>query len=258
MSAHISWISIAPVKGLALIQLDEARLETYGVRENRRFHLISEDGRLLNGKPYGSAVQIRTEYDDAAGVLALHFPGGRTVTGEVSLGDPVTTVFYGRPVEGHLVTGPWTEALSDWAGATLRLVRPDEPGAGVDRGEGGAVSLVSIASLDALADAAGEEEVDARRFRMLLGIDGIGPHEEDAWLGRRVSVGEAVVVPRGNVGRCVVTTQNPETGHRDLDTLRVLKAYRGELETTEPLPFGVWGEVVEPGLVRVGDPVAVV
>jgi hypothetical protein len=35
----------------------------------------------------------------------------------------------------------------------------------------------------------------------------------------------------------------------------VLGTYRGEVETSEPLPFGVWGEVVEPGRVRLGDPV---
>jgi uncharacterized protein YcbX len=70
-----------------------------------------------------------------------------------------------------------------------------------------------------------------------------------------VRVGEAVVVPQGNVGRCAITTQNPETGHADLDTLKALAAYRSDIETTEPLPFGVHAAVVEPGAVRLGDPV---
>ena len=51
------------------------------------------------------------------------------------------------------------------------------------------------------------------------------------------------------------TRQDPDTGAPDLDTLRVLGEYRGEVETTERLPFGVWGEVVEPGHVRLGDAV---
>ena len=71
------------------------------------------------------------------------------------------------------------------------------------------------------------DEVDERRFRMNFGIDGLGEHEEDGWLGRRVRLGEAVVVPQGNVGRCAVTTQNPDTGAPDLDTLKALAAYRG-------------------------------
>ena len=32
---------------------------------------------------------------------------------------------------------------------------------------------------------------------MHFGIDGLEPHAEDAWLGRRVAIGEAVVVPQG-------------------------------------------------------------
>ncbi len=95
--------------------------------------------------------------------------------------------------------------------------------------------------------------LDGRRFRMNFGIDGVPPHAEDGWLGRRVALGEAVVIPQGNVGRCVVTTQSPSSGQTDLDTLKALAAYRRDVETTEPLPFGVHAAVVEPGRVRVGD-----
>ena len=43
-----------------------------------------------------------------------------------------------------------------------------------------------------------------------------------------------------------------ETGVLDLPTLDVVRGYRGEVESTEPLPFGVWGEVLEPGSVAPG------
>jgi uncharacterized protein YcbX len=137
----------------------------------------------------------------------------------------------------------------------LRLVQPLEAGSGIDRGgeEAGAVTLLSQASLDRLAEVAAVDDVDGRRFRMNFGIDGLDEHEEDGWLGRRVRLGEAVVVPQGNVGRCAVTTQNPDTGMPDLDTLKALVAYRGEVETTEPLPFGVHAAVASAGRVRVGD-----
>jgi len=39
----------------------------------------------------------------------------------------------------------------------------------------------------------------------------------------------------------------------DLSTLDVVCGYRGEGESTEPLPFGVSGEVLEPGSVAPGD-----
>ena len=50
-----------------------------------------------------------------------------------------------------------------------------------------------------------------------------------------------------------MTTQNPDTGAPDLDTLKALASYRADAETTEPLPFGVYAAVAQPGRVRVGD-----
>jgi len=155
------------------------------------------------------------------------------------------------------VEGPWSEALSNWAGRPLRLVQ-SAPGAAVDRGRGH-VSLISRASLAELARAAGESiPVDGRRFRMLFEIDGCAPHEEDSWIERPVKIGEALVRLLGDVGRCAITTQNPETGAPDFDTLRAIDRYRSRTTNVagkEHIPFGVYGEVVEPGLVRVGDSV---
>jgi uncharacterized protein YcbX len=248
----VAWLSVAPVKALALVSRDEVQLERFGVAENRRFHLVDENGRLLNRKIVGELVQVRPAWDAVGDHLALTLPDGSVVESLVALGEPVTTSFYGRPVAGRLVEGPWADALSALAGRAVRLVRPDEPGAGVDRGSG-AVTLLSRASLDELAARAGADGVDERRFRMLIGVEGSRAHEEDEWLGREVRVGEAIVRPVGNVGRCAVTTQDPDSGIADLDTLGLLGEYRPE--GTERLPFGVFGEVVEPGRVRMGDPV---
>ncbi len=90
---------------------------------------------------------------------------------------------------------------------------------------------------------------------MLFTVDGVEAHAEDGWLGRDVAVGEAVVRPNGLVGRCAVTTHDPDTGTPTLDTLHVLRGYREDVPSDEPLPFGVWGEVVRPGRVAVGDAV---
>jgi MOSC domain-containing protein len=250
--ASVAWLHVAPVKGLAVVARDEIELERYGVEENRRFHLVDETGQLMNGKTLGMLMTVRPEWEAASRRLALTLPDGTRVESEVELGESLTTSFYGRPVRGTLVRGPWAEALSELAGRPLRLVSADELGVAVDRG-GAPISLLSTASLGELARHAGEPEVDPRRFRMLIGVDGCRAHEEDEWLGREVQVGEAVVRPLGNVGRCAVTTQDPDTGVPTLDTLRTLRSYRPE--GTEPLPFGVWGEVVEPGRVRVGDAV---
>jgi uncharacterized protein YcbX len=89
---------------------------------------------------------------------------------------------------------------------------------------------------------------------MTFEMDGVGPHEEDEWDGRRLRVGDAVLLVEAQVPRCVVTTQDPATGLRDFPTLSVIKRYRGVTEDGE-LPFGVYASVLEPGQARVGDPV---
>ena len=249
----VSWLAIAPVKGMALMHPEEIALERYGVADNRRFHVIDGDGRRYGQIRNGTLVRIVPSYDSGGDRLELRFPGGEIVAAEVALGEPVTTDFYGRPVRGRVVEGPWADAISAFAGRPLRLVKTDEPGAGVDR-ELGPVSMLSDASLDELARNTDRDGVDARRFRMLIGVGGCAPHEEDEWLGRLVRVGEAVVRLHEQVARCAITTQNPETGVPDFDTLREIPKYRG-LRDGKYVDFGVFGEVERPGRIRVGDPV---
>jgi MOSC domain-containing protein len=92
---------------------------------------------------------------------------------------------------------------------------------------------------------------------MLIEVDGIEAHEEDTWVGRRSRIGEALLEWGGHVGRCLTTSRDPESGRVDLATLDLLREYRADLDTTEPLPFGVYGSVVEPGVVRIGDRVTI-
>src|SRR5262245_50515278 len=121
----VRWISVAPVKGLALQQRDEVHVERSGVAEDRRFHLIAENGRLLNGKQCAPLVQVTPDWVEESGFLSLRFPDGTIVAGLVDLGDPVETNFYrSRDVSGRLVVGPWSEALSDFLGQPVRLVQP--------------------------------------------------------------------------------------------------------------------------------------
>lgn len=256
MTARVCWITVAPVKGMALVHRDEVVVESFGVHDNRRFHVIGEDGRLLNGKQLGELQQISPSWDEAAGALAFAFPDGSAVDGTIALGEPITTVFFGRPVEGRLVVGPWSEALTEFVGREIRLVQANAPGTAVDRGGAAGVTMLSTGSLEAMRTAAGiAEAVDPRRFRMLFGLEGIDAHEEDEWVDRRVRIGEVGVLVRGNVGRCIVTSRHPETGVRNLATLDVLAEYRDGVPTTEALPFGIWAKVEEPGVVRLGDAV---
>jgi uncharacterized protein YcbX len=249
---RVTRISITPVKGTALHHPDEVLLERHGVAENRRFFMIDADDRLYGILRHAPFVRIRSELEHGGDRLSLTFPDGEVVAGDVELGEPTETDFWGRPVRGNAVEGPWSAALSAYAGQTVRLVRADRPGAACDVQP---ATLVSRESVDELARRAGRDGVDGRRFRMLLEIDGCEPHAEDGWEGSRLSVGDALLRMGGPVPRCAVTTRDPHSGERDLDTLGTIAAYRG-LDEARHANFGVYAEVEQPGRVRVGSPVA--
>ncbi len=245
----VARLSVTPVKSLGLHHPEEVLLERCGVARNRRFYLVREDGRLLAGVHHGPLVEVRADWDESTERLRLAFPDGSVVEDNVRLGEPLSTDFWGHRVSGRLVRGPWAGPLSAFAGRPVRLVKADEPGGGVDVEP---VTLVSLESVDELARRAGRPAVDGRRFRMLVDIRGCAPHEEDSWAGRAVRVGKALVEITGPVPRCATTTRDPSTGRRDFDALRAIAAYRGRREGKK-IDFGVYGRVLEPGRVAVGD-----
>lgn len=251
----VTWISFTPVKGLRLRQLDEVELTERGIPGDRAFFLVGPDDRMVNAKRLGALMTVIADHDPAARRLSLRFPDGREVTGEVELGEAVPVRFYGMTLQARPLLGDLSAALSEHAGVPLRIVAAPPEHSGVDRGRDGAVTLLSTASLERLREVAGSgEPVDPRRFRMTFGVDGVAAHAEDGW--RDVRVGEALVRVRGHVGRCAITTRDADSGEVDFQTLHHLAAYRRDgIEATEPLPFGVHARVLEPGRVRVGDPV---
>jgi len=253
MAKTVTRLNVTPVKSTALHHPDQIMLEAYGAVDNRDFYFVDADGRLFAGSKLGPLVQIRAHHDADRDVLSLRFPDGALVEGPaVADGEALETNFYGRPVRSREVEGPWSEALSRYAGRDIRLLRVDRTGDGNDVGT---VTLVSTASVEELArQGEAVEELDPGRFRMTLEIDGCAPHEEDGWIGRDVLVGEAIIRVTEPVPRCIVTTQDPNTGVRDFPTLSVIKGYRG-VTPDQGLIFGVYADVVHPGVVRVGDPV---
>jgi hypothetical protein len=249
----VTGLAVAPVKAMRLRQVQEVELDELGAIGDRRFYIVDERGRMVNGKQFAELQMIVPEYDADTCELTLTFPDGAVVSDRMEHGEPVTARFYRRSDEVPELRGPWSEAVSEFIGHPLKVVATST---GVDRGHDGAASLISRASLRRLAEVAGSDTVDARRFRMLIEVDGIAAHEEDGWIDRRVRVGEALVRMRGHIGRCLITSRDPDSARADLPTLDLLRSYRGNEDSTEPLPFGVYGEVLEGGRVRVGDPVA--
>jgi MOSC domain-containing protein len=251
----VARFNVTPVKSTALHHPERIRLDERGAAGDRRFFLVDASGRRFSGATKAPILPIRAAYDEAADRLELRLPNGVVVAGTTAEpdGEALEVNFYGRPVAAHVVDGDFSEALSTYAGHEVRLARPDHPGDAID------VRPVTLVSLESVAELArrGEHEgtLDPGRFRMTIEIEGVSaPHEEDTWAARRVRVGDAVIRVDEPVPRCVVTTLDPATGLRDFPTLKVIRDYRG-INAEQQLEFGVYANVVEPGVVSVGDPV---
>jgi uncharacterized protein YcbX len=260
---RVSRLSIAPVRGLALAHPASIDLVHGGVLDDRRFYLVDDHGRIVDRLLAGGLVRVAAETNAEGTWLKLTFPDGTVLEDEVRLDEPVRTEVYGRVARGHVVGGPWAAALEPLARRPVLLVRCDHPG-GTRIRDGeitvrNAVSLVSDGSLRELARQLDVPSVDSRRFRMLIEVEGATAHEEDTWIGGEVSVGSAVLSITKPDARCAITTQDPDTGEPDLDTLRTLIRYRGfrDGDPEKKVDFGVLGDVLQPGTIAVGDEISV-
>jgi MOSC domain-containing protein len=248
VSAAVAALAIAPVKGLRLSAVDELDIGPAGPAGDRAFLVVDAANSLLLTARTPALLGVAARWE--GGVLALTFPDGSAVAAAPEPGERAETANYeGRRIAGRLVDGELAAALSEHLQRPVRLLARDAANRGADDAP---VTLMSQASLEALAPALDGVVPDPRRFRMTITIDGVGAWEEHGWGGRKLAVGDAVLRVTEPVPRCVVTTRDPERGRRDVPTLKALAALRGKDDVT----FGVWCDVVAPGRVRVGHTVA--
>lgn len=112
------------------------------------------------------------------------------------------------------------------------------------------ILLLSRSSIDSIAAATPESQLDARRFRpnLMIETEEPGSFPEQAWIGRHVRAGKAVLKIQSTCVRCVMTTHGFADLQKDPRIMRTLvKEAEGNL--------GVYATIEEPGSVQSGDSV---
>ena len=247
MPVAVSQLAIAPVKGMRLHGVSEVQLGQQGITGDRDFLVIGHDGKLLLTARTPALLSIEPAWDRARNALALRFPDGTVVQDTPENGAPAVTRMYdGRKIPGWIIPGPLSDALSGYLGREVHLFRRDPVHLGHDDQP---VTLMSEASLQALAPEFNGTAPDQRRFRMTITITGTKAWAEHAWGGQNVSIGEVILRVVAPVPRCVITTRNPESGATDARVLHALARIRSKNDIT----FGVWCEIIRPGHIHVGD-----
>lgn len=113
-----------------------------------------------------------------------------------------------------------------------------------------ALSIINLASLREFGARVGME-IDARRFRGNVVFDSPAPWIEFGWVGREIKLGSATLKVMKTIDRCAATSINPQTAVRDLQLPNAL------LQIYNHLDCGIYAEVIAPGRMAPGDPVAV-
>ncbi|RWR14324.1 MOSC domain-containing protein [Paenirhodobacter populi] len=147
------------------------------------------------------------------------------------------------------------EKLIEWLAPLWPANRPapravEKPGVALADNKAPFVSILSLASLAALSEAAGQN-LSPHRFRGNLWVDGWAPWAERDLTGRTLRIGTAEIGIADPIIRCRATCGNPETGREDLDMLALLKAQHGDMV------FGLFGLVTKAGEISRDDPVEI-
>ncbi|WP_118133739.1 MOSC domain-containing protein [Oceanicella sp. SM1341] len=247
MAAALAAIYRHPVKSLGVEALDEVRLEA---------------GQTMPGDRVWAVAHEASKFDPAAPAwvhcanFARAAKAPQLIAVTAALAEDGETVTFSHPHRRDLTAKPDTAegaaAIVEWMkplvpeGRAAPAAIARAPGRGMTDTDFPSISLGSVATLHALSHAA-RHRLSPLRFRMNLWFEGTLPWEEFEWVGHQFTLGGARLRVAERVGRCSATTANPETGEVDVDTLKVLRDTWGHTQ------FGVYAEVIEPGLVRRGD-----
>ena len=263
---HVSGLFRYPVKSLRGHPLDAAPLERCGIHGDRRWMVVDTRNRFLTRRelPAMALIDVAVTTDGLTlahsqlGECAVRVPAQDTPVEEavvwrdtlpVRLGNPQADAFLsqalGRPVR-----------LAYQHDAELRPVHSShaEEGDHVSLADGFPLLVTTEASLGAL-NARLAAPVTMGRFRPNLVIAGGDAWAENRW--RLLRVGDALLRLTKPCSRCVIVTQDPDTGvapdrNEPLRTLRAM----GRVDGGKIL-FGENAIPERLGIVRVGDAVEV-
>ncbi len=237
---HIHTLTRYPVNSFAGLPAESALLGRHGLEGDRRFAF-----RRLGsptGYPWLTASRVPQ--------MLLYQP--LDLRPDETSGEPLPTRVRSPAGVIHDILSTGLEGeLEEPYGGRLELMHL---GHGIF--DDACISVISLATISALGGAAGRP-LDPRRFRanVLLETNDPTPFAEDRWVGGRLLFGETEPRPVVSVTsrdlRCVMINLDPDTAQADE---RVMKA-AVQLNANYA---GVYGATLEPGLLRVGQPVHLV
>ena len=245
MPITIDSIYSYPVKGLAGVRLDSARIHPTGFANDRRFGIaFAKPDDLYKGegpwRPWNFFISLKKS------TLAAHLSA--EVEGE---GDDILLHLRhrdGRRESGNPLDGAQRRQLEAFLqdalehDAPLSLVDSDAVRLWDDAQTLSFINLNSLAELSEHAPA----PLHPLRFRANILLNGADAWAEEAWSGA-AALGDCRVQFRHAIPRCAATTVHPQTAQRDCRPPQMLTKLRGDAN------FGIYAAVAQGGELRPGQ-----
>ncbi|MGX5175070.1 MOSC domain-containing protein [Aliikangiella sp. IMCC44653] len=232
---QVSELSIYPIKSIQGFQTSSAIVTPKGFNNDRQLMLVDSNGMFVTQRKHPELALVKLTQQ--ANSFQLNAPQQPTIsvskrnftqqTREVSIWDDQCIAKVADDA-----TNLW---FSQFLGFAVSLVayhsnRPVDPnysqaGDTVSFADGFPLLIISQASLDDLNQRLAAP-VSMQRFRPNIVISGSQAFAEDNW--QQIKIGSVIFDAVKRCSRCVLTTVDPETGQKDMNTepLRTLGQYR--------------------------------
>ncbi|MEM9319848.1 MAG: MOSC domain-containing protein [Pseudomonadota bacterium] len=262
MTAHLAQIWRHPIKAIGAERLDSVRITPdRPLPLDRAWAVLQEGGEtgegwrncrnFVRGAKGPSLMAVTSRVEMASQTMGPS-------DGNVMVTAPTTRLRLAHPDRPEILIDPARDGarLVEW----LRPIYPENrpPPAELIRADMqgmtdapyASVSILNMSSLRALGDKLGMQ-LDPRRFRGNLWVEGWAPWEEFDVVGKTLEIGGVAFDVVEPITRCRATESNPETGRPDAATLKTLEEGWGHMD------FGVYAKAAGRGTVEVGAPVRI-
>lgn len=231
-------INIYPVKSLSGISLKSSAVEERGLKYDRRWMLVYEDGMFFTQRDHPQMALLQPVIEDGCLKIfhkqdktkAVSIPPQRDSDSEISV------VIWDDKVNARTYSGKIDEWFSDILGFKCRLVyMPDTTNRKVDPGyaknkivsfaDGYPLLIIGEKSLFDLNKRM-DVPLPMNRFRPNLVFSGGNPFDEDKWKSFQIDrVRFKTIKP---CSRCVITTTDQDTTERGHEPLKTLATFRNQ------------------------------
>lgn len=230
----VSELYVYPIKACRGVAVDQAELTRRGLAQDRRYMLVDGSGRFISQRERARLALFHTAF--ASDQIVVNHSSAPQLLLPLTLQDgPRRRVTVWRDEVSAIVHERGSAWFSERLGEPVQLVfMPDEverqvnperglPGDIVSFADAYPLLLIGQSSLDALNSRL-QQPLVMRRFRPNVVVSGAAPHAEDEW--RTLRIGDVPFRAPKLCDRCVVTTIDPETGHKGTEPLATLARYR--------------------------------